>query len=210
MVVFEDALPRKSDYRKFKMRTVEGQDDVASMGEMIQRRFQRYLDEVGKEKDRASRFSYRPGLVVIDGGKGQLNRAVEVLADLGLSDIPVASLAKRFEEVYRPGEPEPRIIPRGSEALYLLQRIRDEAHRFAVGYQRTKRTPRMTSSLLDKLPGVGDVRKKALVRHFGSVKGLLRAAPDDIALVPGIGRSLAGRIYNALHGLELDTEREAG
>jgi excinuclease ABC subunit C len=210
MVVFEDALPRKSDYRKFKMRTVEGQDDVASMGEMIQRRFQRYLDEVGKEKDRASRFSYRPGLVVIDGGKGQLNRAVEVLADLGLSDIPVASLAKRFEEVYRPGEPEPRIIPRGSEALYLLQRIRDEAHRFAVGYQRTKRTPRMTSSLLDKLPGVGEVRKKALVRHFGSVKGLLRAAPDDIALVPGIGRSLAGKIYNALHGLELDTEREAG
>jgi excinuclease ABC subunit C len=210
MVVFEDALPKKSDYRKFKIRSVAGQDDFASMGEMIRRRFQRYLDEADREKDRASRFSYRPGLVVIDGGKGQLNRAVEVLADLGLSDIPVASLAKRFEEVFRPGEAEPRIIPRGSEALYLLQRIRDEAHRFAVGYQRTKRTPRMTSSLLDDLPGVGDVRKKALVRHFGSVKGLLAAAPDDIALVPGIGPGLAVRIYNALHGLVLDAEKEVG
>ena len=228
MVVFEDALPKKSDYRKFKMRSVAGQDDFASMGEMIGRRFQRYLDEAGKEEDgvplgqkltgvplgkkltRASRFSYRPGLVVIDGGKGQLNRAVEVLAELGLSDIPVVSLAKRFEEVYKPGESEPRIIPRGSEALYLLQRIRDEAHRFAVGYQRTKRTPRMTSSLLDKLPGVGEVRKKALVRHFGSVKGLLGATPDDIALVPGIGPALAVKVYKALHGIELDTQREAG
>jgi excinuclease ABC subunit C len=210
MVVFEDALPKKSDYRKFKMRTVEGQDDFASMGEMIRRRFQRYLDEVGKEKERRSRFSYRPGLVVIDGGKGQLNRAVEVLAELGLSDIPVASLAKRFEEVYRPGEAEPRIIPRGSEALYLLQRIRDEAHRFAVGYQRTRRTPRMTSSLLDTLPGVGEVRKKALIRHFGSVKGLLSAAPDEIALVPGIGPGQAAKIYKALHGLVLDIEKEVG
>jgi excinuclease ABC subunit C len=224
MVVFEDALPKKADYRKFKMRSVAGQDDFASMGEMIRRRFQRYLDEAGKEEGgvplgqkltRASRFSYRPGLVVIDGGKGQLNRAVDVLAELGLSDIPVVSLAKRFEEVYTPGESEPRIIPRGSEALYLLQRIRDEAHRFAVGYQRTKRTPRMTSSLLDKLPGVGEVRKKALVRHFGSVKGLLAATPDDIALVPGIGPALAVKVYNALHGLVVDTqewkkEREAG
>lgn len=210
MVVFEDALPKKSDYRKFKMRTVAGQDDFASMGEMIRRRFQRYLDEAGKEKDRATRFSYRPGLVVIDGGKGQLNRAVEVLAELGLSDIPVASLAKRFEEVFRPGEAEARIIPRGSEALYLLQRIRDEAHRFAVGYQRTKRTPRMTSSLLDTLPGVGETRKKALVRHFGSVKGLLAAGPEDIALVPGIGRSLAVNIYNGLHGLVLEAEKEVG
>ncbi|HMC08772.1 MAG TPA: excinuclease ABC subunit UvrC, partial [Actinomycetota bacterium] len=140
MVVFEDALPKKSDYRKFKMRTVEGQDDFASMGELIRRRFSRYLEESAKGADRSSRFAYRPGLVVIDGGKGQLNRAVEVLAELGLSDIPVASLAKRFEEVYRPGEPEPRIIPRSSEALYLLQRIRDEAHRFAVGFQRTRRT----------------------------------------------------------------------
>ena len=224
MVVFEDALPKKSDYRKFKMRSVAGQDDFASMGEMIRRRFQRYLDEVGKDEvgkeevgvplgqklTRASRFSYRPGLVVIDGGKGQLNRAVEVLEDLGLSGIPVVSLAKRFEEVYKPGESEPRIIPRGSEALYLLQRVRDEAHRFAVGYQRTKRTPRMKASLLDKLPGVGEVRKKALVRHFGSVKGLLSATPDDIALVPGIGPGMAVKVYNALHGLALDTQREAG
>ena len=204
MVVFEDGLPRKSDYRKFKMRTVEGQDDFASMGEMIRRRFQRYLEEQGREKDRASRFSYRPGLVVIDGGKGQLNRAVEVLEELGLSDIPVASLAKRFEEVFRPGESEPRVIPRGSEALYLLQRIRDEAHRFAVGFQRTQRNKRMTRSVLDDLPGVGEVRKKALIRHFGSMKGLLSAPPDDIAAVRGIGPGLAVRIYNALHRLDLD------
>jgi excinuclease ABC subunit C len=205
MVVFEDALPKKSDYRKFKMRTVEGQDDFASMGELIRRRFTRYLEESAKGVDRASRFAYRPGLVVIDGGKGQLNRAVEVLAELGLSDIPVASLAKRFEEVYRPGEPEPRIIPRSSEALYLLQRIRDEAHRFAVGFQRARRTRRMTQSLLDRLPGVGEVRKKALIRHFGSMRGLLAASAEDIALVPGIGRGLADRIYRSLHGLDLDT-----
>lgn len=212
MVVFEDALPKKSDYRKFKMRTVEGQDDFASMGELIRRRFTRYLEDAGRPVEKASRFSYRPGLVVIDGGKGQLNRAVEVLADLGLSDIPVASLAKRFEEVYRPGEPEPRIIPRTSEALYLLQRIRDEAHRFAVGFQRTQRTKRMTSSLLDHMAGVGDVRKKALIRHFGSMKGLLAANEDDIALVHGIGPALAGRIYRSLHGLELDPDQrqEAG
>ena len=214
MVVFEDALPKRSDYRKFKMRSVEGQDDFASMGEMILRRFQRYLDEAAKDRERASRFAYRPGLVVVDGGKGQLNRAVAVLAELGLQDIPVASLAKRFEEVYRPGEPEPRVIPRGSEALYLLQRIRDEAHRFAVGYQRSKRKPRMTASLLDELPGVGEVRKRALVRHFGSVKGLLRAAPEDIALVPGIGPALAQRIYDTVHGIgpldEPQAVREAG
>ena len=202
MVVFEDGLPKKSDYRKFKIRSVGGQDDFASMGEMIRRRFTRYLQEVGKEVDRPARFSYRPGLVVIDGGKGQLNRAVEVLEELGITDIPVASLAKRFEEVYRPGEPEPRVIPRTSEALYLLQRVRDEAHRFAVGFQRTRRAKRMTSSLLDDLPGVGEVRRKALIRQFGSMKGLLAASPEDLSLVPGIGPALAARIYRSLHGLE--------
>ncbi|HEU5003513.1 MAG TPA: excinuclease ABC subunit UvrC [Actinomycetota bacterium] len=211
MVVFEDALPKKSDYRKFKIRSVGGphgtQDDFASMGEVIRRRFTRYLEEAGKEVDRHTRFSYRPSLVLIDGGKGQLNRAVEVLQGLGLEDIPVASLAKRYEEVYRPGEAEPRVIPRTSEALYLLQRVRDEAHRFAVGFQRTQRGKRLTSSLLDGLAGVGDVRRKALIRHFGSMKGLLAATPDDIALVHGIGRALAKKIYTALHGMAFE---EAG
>ena len=209
MVVFEDALPKKSDYRKFKIRTVEGQDDFASMAEMIRRRFTRYLEESGKEVDRTSRFAYRPGLVLIDGGKGQLNAVVQVMAELGLSGIPVASLAKRFEEVYRPGEAEPRIISRTSEALYLLQRVRDEAHRFAVGFQRTRRAKRMTESLLDRLPGVGEVRKKALIRHFGSLKGVLAAAPDDLAGVAGIGPGLAPRIYRFLHGLETEQDRVA-
>ena len=207
MVVFEDALPKKSDYRKFKIHSVDGQDDFASMAEVIRRRFTRYLQEAGREADRHTRFAYRPGLVLIDGGKGQLNRAVEVLEELGLEDIPVASLAKRYEEVFRPGEPGPRVIPRTSEALYLLQRVRDEAHRFAVGFQRTQRAKRMTSSLLDGLAGVGEVRRKAIIRHFGSMKGVLAATPDDIALVHGIGPNLAKRIYSALHGMAYE---EAG
>jgi excinuclease ABC subunit C len=198
MVVFEDALPKKSDYRKFKIRTVGGQDDVASMGEMLDRRFRRYLAERDAGPSQATRFAYPPGLVVIDGGKGQLGRVVEVMRELGVDDIPVAGLAKRFEEVYLPGEAEPRIVPRGSEALYLLQRIRDEAHRFAVGYQRGRRGKRMTESILDPLPGVGPSRRTALVKHFGSTRNLLRASPEEIAKVPGIGPELAGRIYEHL------------
>jgi excinuclease ABC subunit C len=208
MVVFEDALPKKSDYRKFKIRSVGGPnggpDDFASMAEMLRRRFTRYLEERDLPVDRASRFSYRPGLIVVDGGKGQLNAVVEVLADLGLSAIPVVSLAKRFEEVYVPGEAEPRVIPRASEALYLLQRLRDEAHRFAVGFQRSQRKKRMTASALDQLPGIGEIRRKAIIRHFGSMKGVLAASPDDLALVPGIGAALAARIYRTLHGLALE------
>jgi excinuclease ABC subunit C len=199
MVVFEDALPKKSDYRKFKIRTVEGQDDFASMGEMLDRRFRRYLAEKEGPPEKGSKFAYPPGLVVIDGGKGQLNRVVEVMRELGVGDIPVVGLAKRFEEVYVPGQPEPRIIPRGSEALYLLQRIRDEAHRFAVGYQRRRRGKRMTESILDPLPGVGPSRRTALVKHFGSTRNLERATPEEIAKVPGIGSELAARIYDHLH-----------
>jgi excinuclease ABC subunit C len=198
MVVFEDALPKKADYRKFKIRTVEGQDDVASMGEMLDRRFRRFLAERDAAPSQGGRFAYPPGLVVIDGGKGQLGRVADVMRDLGVDDIPVVGLAKRFEEVYVPGEGEPRIIPRGSEALYLLQRIRDEAHRFAVGYQRGRRGKRMTESILDPLPGVGPSRRTALVQHFGSTRNLLRASPEEIAKVPGIGPELAARIYDHL------------
>ncbi|MGH2768666.1 MAG: excinuclease ABC subunit UvrC [Actinomycetota bacterium] len=200
MVVFEDGLAKKSDYRKFKIRTLEGQDDVAAMGEVIRRRFVRLLEEQAAPQEASARFAYRPGLVVLDGGKGQLNRTVEVMRELGVEGVPAAALAKPLEDVYLPGEAEPRVIPRGSEALYLLQRIRDEAHRFAVGYQRSRRAKRMTESILDRLPGVGPVRKRALLRHFGSIRRLLLAGPDQIAAVPGIGRVLAGKIHESLRG----------
>ncbi|MGI8427579.1 MAG: excinuclease ABC subunit UvrC [Actinomycetota bacterium] len=211
MVVFEDGLPKKSDYRKFKIRGVEGQDDVASMGEVVRRRFSQMLKEQSSvtlmetstmetspdaTPKRLKRFSYSPGLVVIDGGKGQLNRAVDVMSELGVVGIPVVSLAKRLEEVFLPGQAEPRIIPRGSEALYLLQRVRDEAHRFAITYQRSRRQKRMTESVLDGLPGLGPVRRQALFRHFGSATGVSKASLQEIQAVDGIGRGLAVRIYD--------------
>lgn len=200
MVVFEDGLPKKSDYRKFKIRSVDGQDDVGAMGEMIERRFTRYLLEKDKPRKKRDKFVYEPGLVVIDGGKGQLNRAVEVMSQLGVVGIPIVSLAKRYEEVFLPGEMEARIIPRGSEALYLLQRLRDEAHRFAVTYQRGRSEKRMTTSALDHLEGVGPTRRKALLRKFGSLRKLEEAQPDEIAAVPGIGTQLAKSIFDQLHG----------
>ncbi|MGH2770413.1 MAG: excinuclease ABC subunit UvrC [Actinomycetota bacterium] len=202
MVVFEDGLAKKSDYRKFRIRGVGGQDDVASMAEVVRRRFTRYLEESRLPPERATRFRYRPGLIVVDGGPGQLNAAVEVMRELELEAVPVIALAKRFEEIYLPGEADPRIIPRGSEALYLLQRLRDEAHRFAVTYQRTRRSKRMTQSLLDRLPGVGPARKKALLAHFGSTRRILSAEVAEIAAAPGIGPHLAQRIYENLHTVE--------
>ncbi|HVL49930.1 MAG TPA: excinuclease ABC subunit UvrC [Actinomycetota bacterium] len=198
MVVFEDALPKKSDYRKFKIAGVTGQDDFASMGEVIERRFSRYLKDQDLPVEERGRFAYPPGLVVVDGGKGQLNRTVEVMKQLGITGIPVVSLAKRLEEVYVPGRPDPIILPRGSEALYLMQRIRDEAHRFAVTFQRQRRGKRMTESSLDRLPGVGPARRKALLRHFGSTKGLREATPEEISAVPGIGAGLAEKIHERL------------
>ncbi len=198
MVVFEDGVPKKSDYRKFRVTGVEGQDDVGAMGEVIERRFSRLLSEKGRPASREQRFAYPPGLVVIDGGKGQLNRAVERMHSLGITEIPVIALAKRLEEIYLPGEPHPRVLPRGSESLYLLQRIRDEAHRFAVGYQRSRRGKRMTESTLDKLAGVGPARRKALLKHFGSTNLIRQASPEQIAAVPGIGRDLATRIHDQL------------
>jgi excinuclease ABC subunit C len=198
MVVFEDALPKKSDYRMFKVGGVEGQDDFASMGEVIERRFTRLKKEQELPPSRHTRFAYPPGLVVVDGGKGQLNIAVRRLAELGLTGIPVVSLAKRLEEVYVPGESEPRVLPRGSEALYLLQRIRDEAHRFAITYQRRRRGKRMTTSALDRLSGVGPARRAALLRHFGSASKIRQATAEEIAEVPGIGSSLAEKIHELI------------
>ncbi len=196
MVVFEDALPRKSDYRRFKVRSIEGQDDFASMEEVLRRRFTAYLAERDRPAKEKAKFSYPPSLVVIDGGAGQLSRAVKVLDDLDLA-FPVIGLAKKLEEVYRPGDSVPLTIPRGEEALYLLQQVRDEAHRFAVAYHRKLRSKRMVDSLLDAVPGVGPKRKRTLIRTFGSLKRLREADVDDLAAV--VPPRVAADLYEALH-----------
>jgi excinuclease ABC subunit C len=193
MVVFEDGLPKRSDYRRFEIKGVPGQDDFASMEEMLRRRFARFLREKDEPVSKHRRFAYPPSLVVVDGGRGQLNVALRVLDDLGL-DIPSVGLAKRLEEVYLPGQPEPLRIPRGSESLFVLQHVRDEAHRFAVEYHRKVRERRAMSSPLDEVPGVGPTRKRALLRRFGSLHRLSRASEEEIAATPWIGPGLAGEI----------------
>ncbi|MFF3510441.1 excinuclease ABC subunit UvrC [Streptomyces sp. NPDC002573] len=211
MVVFEDGLQRKSEYRRFQIKGFEGQDDVRSMHEVITRRFRRYLAEKEKtgewadgeialteDDGRPKRFAYPPQLVVVDGGQPQVAAARRALDDLGIDDIAVCGLAKRLEEVWLPEEDDPVVLPRSSEGLYLLQRVRDEAHRFAITYQRTKRAKRIRSSPLDEVPGLGDTRKQALVKHFGSVKKLRSATIDQIQEVPGIGRKTAETIAVAL------------
>jgi excinuclease ABC subunit C len=201
MVVFEDGLPKRSDYRKFAIKWNQGQDDFANMGEVIRRRFHRYLEERASEReDPASRkFAYPPNLVVIDGGKGQLNRAAEVINELGIEGVSIVSLAKRMEEVFLPERSEPIVIPRGSESLYLLQHVRDEAHRFAVTYHRKRRGKRMIESALDSIAGLGQVRRKKLLRHFGSVKRIREATLDELLGVQGIPKSVAEAVYEALH-----------
>ncbi len=201
MVVFEDGLPKRNDYRKFEIKGVPGQDDFASMEEMLRRRFNRLIHE--RDQPVAStrrRFAYPPSLVVVDGGKGQLGVCSKVLADLGL-DIPHIGLAKRLEEVYFPGQPDPLLIPRASEALFVLQHIRDEAHRFAITYHRQKRAKRALVSPLDEVPGVGPARKKALLKRFGSLARLRDATSDEIAATPGIGPELAHAVHDRLHGV---------
>ncbi|WP_328497053.1 excinuclease ABC subunit UvrC [Streptomyces sp. NBC_00414] len=211
MVVFEDGLARKSEYRRFQIKGFEGQDDVRSMHEVITRRFRRYLGEKEKtgewadteaalteEDGRPKRFAYPPQLVVVDGGKPQVAAAQRALDELGIDDIAVCGLAKRLEEVWLPGDDDPVVLPRTSEGLYLLQRVRDEAHRFAITYQRTKRARRFKASPLDDVPGLGETRKQALIKHFGSVKKLRSATIDQICEVPGIGRKTAESIAVAL------------
>ncbi len=209
MVVFEDGLPKRSDYRRFSIKWGSGQDDFANMGEVIRRRFARYLEERteplgpdGKQR----KFAYPPNLVVIDGGKGQLGRAVEVMQELGVEDVTTVSLAKRMEEVFVPGSPEPILIPRTSESLYLLQQIRDEAHRFALAYHRLRRGKRMTQSALDGIPGLGEARRKKLLSHFGSVKRVREATLEEISVVPGITKPVAGAVFYALHPEERPRE----
>jgi excinuclease ABC subunit C len=198
MVVFEDGLPKRQDYRRFRIKGVPGQDDFASMEEMLRRRFTRLLQERDAPRDgRARRFSYPPSLVVVDGGRGQLSVASKVLAELGLA-IPHVGLAKRLEEVFVPDQPEPLVIPRGSEALFVLQQVRDEAHRTAVRFHRESREKRALRSPLDDVPGVGPSRKKALLRRFGSLAKVRAASPDDLAATPGIGPELAAAIHEHL------------
>ncbi|HJQ96019.1 MAG TPA: excinuclease ABC subunit UvrC [Acidimicrobiia bacterium] len=194
MVVLEDGLPRRGDYRRFRIRTVEGQDDFASMEEAIRRRFVAYFRELRKAPGEG-RFRYPPSLVLVDGGPGQLGRAVKVLNELGL-DIPVAGLAKRMEEIYLPGQPEPIRIPRDEEALYLLQTVRDEAHRFAITYHRSLRSKRMVDSVLDDVEGIGPTRKKSLMKRFGSLKRIRSASVEELSDV--LPHSVATDLYAAL------------
>jgi excinuclease ABC subunit C len=233
MVVMEDGLPRKSEYRRFAIKAVDGQDDVASIYEVISRRFRRYLEERietgelavegsddpdsdGDPRDdpasgptpidpatgRPRKFAYPPQLVVVDGGPPQVAAAAAAMRELGVDDVALCGLAKRLEEVWLPDTTDPVILPRTSEALYLLQRVRDEAHRFAITYHRQKRSVSMTQSLLDGVPGLGETRRKALLRHFGSVKRLRAATAAEIAEVPGVGRRTAEAVVMVLSGNE--------
>jgi len=207
MVVYEDGLARKSEYRRFAIRGAS--DDLSALSEVLRRRFTRYreaLPTIGEagpidpETGRPRKFAYPPQLVVVDGGEPQVNAAAQVLAELGITDITLCGLPKRLEEVWLPGEAFPVILPRSSEGLYLLQRVRDEAHRFAITYHRERRSKRMTVSALDAIPGLGATRRKALLTHFGSLKRLAAATPEEITEVPGIGRRTAQAITQALNG----------
>ncbi|MET9854792.1 excinuclease ABC subunit UvrC [Streptomyces sp. NPDC006450] len=218
MVVFEDGLARKGEYRRFQIKSFEGQDDVRSMHEVVSRRFRRYLQEklktgewspedavggevgqdTAEDDGRPKRFAYPPQLVVVDGGQPQVAAAKRALEELGIDDVAVCGLAKRLEEVWLPGEDDPVVLPRSSEGLYLLQRVRDEAHRFAIQYQRNKRGKRLKAGPLDEVPGLGESRRLALIKHFGSVKKLRQATIDQICEVPGIGRKTAETVAVAL------------
>ncbi len=253
MVVFEDGLARKSEYRRFSIKAVEGQDDVRSIHEVISRRFRRYLAESEKmgeldalgeaaetteaadadalepaaaagpagdaadaepgahqpidpETGRPRKFAYPPNLVVVDGGPPQVAAAQRALDELGLDEIAVCGIAKRLEEIWLPGEDDPVILPRNSEGMFLVQRVRDEAHRFAITFHRQRRSKSMTVSELDNVPGLGPARRAALLKHFGSVKRLKEATPEQVAEVPGIGLRSAEGIVAALHGAGADGE----
>jgi excinuclease ABC subunit C len=212
MVVMEDGLPRPSEYKRFKVRNVPGNDDYAAMEEVLTRRLTAYLEEkelpVG---ERRRHFSYPPQLLLVDGGKGQLNVAIRVLEELGLDDeIPVAALAKQFEEVYLPGMADPVRVPRGSEALYLLQQVRDEAHRFAITYHRKLRDKRMTVSALDGVPGLGPARRKRLLRELGSVKTVREAPKERLEALPWLPQQVVDALWVKLHGPAAAARSDAG
>jgi excinuclease ABC subunit C len=205
MVVFEDGQPKKSDYRRFSIDDDAGFDDTRAMHHVITRRFKRYLDEKDIDVAEATaqggsrpKFAYPPQLVVVDGGKPQVNAAAKALRELGITDIALCGLAKRLEEVWLPNNSEPIIFPRHSEALYLLQKVRDEAHRFAINFHRSKRSKVMLESLLDQISGLGEVRRKSLLTHFGSVTALKSATLSELSAVPGIGEKMANTISDQI------------
>jgi excinuclease ABC subunit C len=198
MVVFEDGKPRTGEYRRFRIRDVAGQDDFAGHAEMLRRRLHRA--KAGEEGSAEEMRWTLPDLIVVDGGKGQLSADVKVLETLGLAEIPIVGLAKEREELFLPGRPDPVLLPASSPALYLVQRLRDEAHRFAITYHRDLRRKAAVKSVFDDLPGIGPARKRALLRTFGSAKRVAEAPVEQIAAVPGIGRTLAERIKTGLAG----------
>jgi len=212
LVVFEDGLARKSEYRRFAIRGSEDgiSDDTRSIAEVVTRRFRRLLEEqvdltgddptpgIDPTTGRPRKFAYPPQLFVVDGGQPQVEAAQAALSELGVHDVAIVGLAKRLEEVWLPGDPDPVILPRSSEGLYLLQRARDEAHRFAISYQRQKRGKRMVESILDDVPGLGEARKKAVLRQFGSLKRLRAATVEELSSVPGIGPTVAQAVVDAL------------
>jgi excinuclease ABC subunit C len=237
LVVFEDGLARKSEYRRFEIRGGAEGGDVAAIAEVVRRRFRRYLAEtsaenrlgndtadagesgevprgeqehrpgIDPETGRPRKFAYPPNLLVVDGGQPQVEAAADVLAELGVTDVAVCGLAKRLEEVWLPGEPDPVILSRTSEGLYLLQRVRDEAHRFAITYHRQRRSQSMVASELDSVPGLGPARRAALLKHFGSLRKIKAAGVDEIAALPGFGPRTAAAVLDALHG-ERPVEQE--
>jgi excinuclease ABC subunit C len=203
MVVFEQGAPNRSLYRKFNIKTVAGQDDFASMEEVLSRRFRRWqisADEAAKPGGRPDHaFGRLPDLLIVDGGKGQLGRAIAVIETFGLSDmVPLVGLAKGHEEIFLPGQPDPVILPRRSDGLHLVERIRDEAHRFALAQHRTRRTRETLVSRLDSIPGIGPSRRRALLKAFGDVDGIRRAGVEELSAIPGITRELAERVKSEL------------
>jgi len=206
MVVFTQGVPRKSDYRKFRIQTVQGANDFASHQEVLRRRF-KHLKEPPLEtardprrKDEIDPFSLTPDLVIIDGGKGQLSAALEVWQEMGLDHIPLVSLAKRQEEIFVPGREDSVLLPRDSQALFLVQRIRDEAHRFGLNYHRTLRTKTGLASTLEEIKGIGPRRRKALLQRFGSVDGIRAASVDELSAVPGMTIDIARQVKESLGG----------
>ncbi|MGH9296439.1 MAG: excinuclease ABC subunit UvrC, partial [Acidimicrobiales bacterium] len=216
MVVLEDGLPKRQDYRRFKVSAVQGNDDYGAMHEVLTRRLRHVvgpsqavvepsakedIEELGRRRRRPSRFAYPPQLLLIDGGKGQLNVALQVLDELGLTDkIAVASLAKRLEEVFVPGRPDPIVIKRDSEAIYLLQQARDEAHRFAITFHRQLRNKRMTRSALEGIPGLGPTRRKRLTDELGGVRAVRAASLDDLRQLVWLPTKVGEAVYEHLHG----------
>jgi excinuclease ABC subunit C len=195
MVVFEDGKPAKKEYRRFTIKTITGANDFAMMAEVISRRFRRAAEA---DEERDGKWTRLPDLVIVDGGKGQLNAALGALKEVGMTDVPIAALAKEQEELFLPGNPFSILLPRDSQALFLVQRIRDEAHRFAVTFHRSRRSKASIASQLDEIPGVGPKRKKALIRKFGSVRGIREASAEELATVEGINRQLAETIKASL------------